>query len=84
MASDSSGTGAKSDREPRKHVEMIPREFLRVIAIWSLVPSYLVAGGLIGFLIDRMMGWFPYVTCVGLLVALVMSVRDMYRLHDEM
>jgi len=80
----SSGTGGAGGHGPREHVDMIPREFLRVIAIWSLVPSYLLAGGLIGYLIDRWANLFPYVTGVGLLVALVMAVRDMYRLHDEM
>lgn len=80
----SSGAGGAGGHGPREHVDMIPREFLRVIAIWSLVPSYLLAGGLIGYLIDRWANLFPYVTGVGLLVALVMAVRDMYRLHDEM
>lgn len=84
MASGDSGTGANGNPSPRKHVDLIPREFLRAIAVWSLIPSYLAAGGFIGFIIDRMTGWFPYMTGVGLLVALVMSVRDMYRLHDEM
>jgi F0F1-type ATP synthase assembly protein I len=79
-----SGAGGAGSPKSREHVEMIPREFLRAIAVWSLVPSYLLAGGLIGFLIDRWANLFPYVTGVGLLVALAMAVRDMYRLRDEM
>jgi len=63
---------------------MIPREFLRVIAVWSLVPSYLLAGGFFGYLVDRWLSIFPYITGVGLLIALAMAVRDMYRLRDEM
>lgn len=62
---------------------LIPQEFLKVIAVWSLVPSYLVAGGLIGYVADRWAGWFPYLTGLGLIVALAFAVRDMLRLRDE-
>jgi len=55
-----------------------------VIAVWSLVPSYLLAGGFFGYLVDRWLSIFPYITGVGLLIALAMAVRDMYRLRDEM
>jgi hypothetical protein len=82
MVSDSSPIRDHSG--PRRRLELIPREFLRVIAVWSLVPSYLVAGGIIGYLVDRGFGWFPYVTGVGLVVALVFAVRDMLRLRDEL
>jgi len=81
---DGSGSGAAGGQGPHQHVDMIPREFLRIIAIWSLVPSYLLAGGLLGYLVDRLAGLFPYITGVGLLVALAMAVRDMQRLHDEL
>lgn len=64
--------------------EMIPRGFLRIIAVWSLIPSYLVAGGFLGFLADRAVGSFPYITGLALLAALVLAVRDMLRLRDEM
>jgi hypothetical protein len=67
-----------------KHVELIPREFLRVIAVWSLIPSYLVAGGFLGWLVDRWLGSFPYAAGVGLILALIVAVRDMLRLRDEM
>lgn len=80
----SGGGGAAGKPDPREHVDLIPREFLRIIAVWSLVPSYLAAGGIIGYVIDRFTGLFPYITGVGLLVALAMAVRDMYRLRDEM
>lgn len=63
--------------------EMIPREFLHVIAVWSLIPSYLVAGGFVGWIIDRWIGTFPYLTGLFILGALAMSVRDMMRLRDE-
>ena len=80
----SSGGGPAGKSGPREHVDLIPREFLRIIAIWSLVPSYLAAGGIIGYVIDRLTGLFPYIMGVGLLVALAMAVRDMNRLHNEM
>jgi hypothetical protein len=81
---DTSGGGAAGGPGARERADLIPREFLRIIAVWSLVPSYLAAGGLIGYVIDQMANLFPYITGVGLLVALGMAVRDMYRLRDEM
>ncbi|MBI5231760.1 MAG: AtpZ/AtpI family protein [Coriobacteriales bacterium] len=71
--------GAEAKRGP----DLIPPEFLRVIAVWSIVPAYLVAGGFVGYLFDRWFGTFPYLMAVGLLVALAMSVRDMLRLRNE-
>ena len=78
--------GAKAAREHRKDgsFSLIPREFLRVIAVWSLIPSYLLAGGLAGYLADRWLGWFPYLTGAGLLLALIVAVKDMMRLRDEL
>lgn len=64
--------------------ELIPREFLRVIAVWSLIPSYLVAGGLFGYFGDQWAGTFPYITGVALLCALGLAIRDMLRLRSEM
>jgi hypothetical protein len=62
--------------------ELIPREFLKVIAVWSLIPGYLLAGGLLGYWADSKLGTFPYITGVGLLLALVLAVRDVMRLRD--
>jgi len=84
MAASDQGPETGKNHDTHKHVDLIPPEFLRVIAVWSLIPSYIAVGGFIGYLIDRAFGWFPYVTGVGLLVALIMAVRDMYRLRDEM
>jgi hypothetical protein len=75
------GTGGD---EGRRRAGLVPQEFLRVIAVWSLVPSYLLAGALLGYVADRAVGWFPYLTGAGLLVALVFAVRDMMRLRDEL
>lgn len=63
---------------------MIPREFLRVIAVWSLVPSYVVAGGFLGWIADNWLDTFPYLTGLMLLAALGLAVRDMIRLRDEL
>ena len=62
--------------------ELIPDEFLRAIGIWSLIPSYLIAGGLLGYGLDRLFGTAPYLLGVGLLVALALAVRDMWRLQE--
>lgn len=64
--------------------EMIPKEFLKIIAVWSLIPSYIVAGGFIGYVIDQSLKVFPYATGAGILLALILSVRDMLRLRDIM
>ncbi len=61
---------------------MIPGSFLRILAVWSLIPAYLAAGGLIGFALDRWWNTFPYVTGLGLILALVIAVKDMLRLRD--
>lgn len=68
----------------RANVELVPHEFVKIIAVWSLIPSYMLAGGFIGYLVDRWLHWFPYITGLGLLFALALAVRDMWRLKDEM
>jgi len=73
--------GTTGSHHPRH--ELIPRDFLHVIAVWSLVPSYIAAGGFIGWMMDRWIGTFPYLTGLFILFALGMSVRDMLRLRDE-
>lgn len=66
-----------------KTKELIPKEFLKVIAVWSLIPSYLVGGGVIGYGLDVWLDTFPYLTSLGLLLALVLAVRDMLRLKNQ-
>jgi F0F1-type ATP synthase assembly protein I len=63
--------------------DMFSPEFLKIIAIWSLIPSYLVAGGAIGYGLDRWLETFPYFTGAGLLLGLSLAVRDMLRLKKE-
>jgi len=67
----------------RSNKELIPREYLRLIALWSLIPGYLLAGGFIGWIVDSWVNTFPYLTGVCLIVALAVAVRDMIRLRDE-
>jgi hypothetical protein len=76
--------GAAGDASQDRKLEIIPRDYLRVIAVWSLIPSYLLAGGLIGYMLDRWLGWFPYMTGACLLLALIVAVRDMNRLSKEL
>jgi len=68
-----------ADKQP----DLIPREFLRVIAVWSLIPAYLLAGAFFGWLADMALHTFPYLIGVGLLLALIMAVRDALRLRDS-
>jgi len=75
------GTGSGPEhRQP----DLIPREFLRVIAVWSLIPAYLLAGAFLGWFIDAWFQTFPYGIGIGLIVALVFAVRDMLRLRDTL
>jgi len=75
------GTGSGTDHRPP---DLIPREFLRVIAVWSLIPAYLLAGAFLGWLADAWLRTFPYGIGIGLIVALVFAVRDMLRLRDTL
>jgi F0F1-type ATP synthase assembly protein I len=64
--------------------DLISKKLLKAVAVWSLIPSYLAAGGAIGYGLDRWLGTFPYFTGLGLLVAFGLAVRDMLRLKREM
>lgn len=56
---------------------------LKAIAIWSLIPSYSLAGGLIGYGLDRWLHTFPLLMGAGIIVAFALAIRDMLRLKDE-
>lgn len=71
------------DAGPRRSSDLVPREFLRVIAVWSIVPAYLVAGAFVGWLADYWLKTYPFGVAIGLLVALVLAVHDMLRLRTE-
>ncbi len=56
---------------------------LRLIAVWSLIPTYTLAGGLIGYALDHWLHTFPIITGAGIVVAFGLAVRDMLKLRDE-
>jgi len=56
---------------------------LKSIAVWSLIPSYSLAGGLIGFGLDRWLHTFPFLTGAGIVVGFGLAIRDMLKLRDE-
>lgn len=63
---------------------MKPVGFLKLVAIWSLIPTYTLAGGLVGYGLDRWLHTFPLFTGAGLLLAFGLAIRDMLKLRDEM
>lgn len=77
------GSEPRTGDGSRKNVDLIPPEFLHVIAIWSIVPAYLIMGAFFGWLLDRWLGTAPYLMGLALLAALALAVRDMYRLRNE-
>ena len=62
---------------------LISTKLLKIVAIWSIIPSYLAAGGAIGYGLDKWLTTFPYLTGAGILVAFSLAVRDMMRLKKE-
>lgn len=64
--------------------KLIPENFYKAIAVWSLIPSYLIAGGVVGYGLDRWLNTFPFIMCAGMLFAFAMSIRDMFRLRETM
>jgi F0F1-type ATP synthase assembly protein I len=57
--------------------------FLKLVAIWSLIPTYSLGGGLIGWGLDRWLHTFPVFTGAGLIIAFGLAIRDMLKLRDE-
>ena len=69
-----------SDRKP----DLISRDFMRLVAIWSIVPTWIIGGAFLGWLVDLWLHTFPYGMGVGLLVGLILAVRDMMRLKSTL
>ena len=69
------------DHKPSQ--SLIAPEFLKTIAVWSVIPAYLLAGGALGWLADKWLGTSPYLLGLGLLIALILSVRDVARLRHQ-
>jgi len=56
---------------------------LKLLTIWSLIPTYSLAGGLIGYGLDRWLHLFPILTGCGIAIGFAFAIRDMLRLRDE-
>lgn len=56
---------------------------LKLVAVWSLIPTYSLAGGLVGYGLDRWLHTFPLVTGAGIVIAFGFAIRDMLKLRDE-
>jgi F0F1-type ATP synthase assembly protein I len=57
--------------------------FLKTLSVWSLIPTYTLAGGLIGYGLDRWLNTFPFIMGSGILVGFGFAIRDMLKLRDE-
>jgi hypothetical protein len=57
--------------------------FLKLVAVWSLIPTYSLAGGLIGYGLDRWLHTFPLCTGAGIALAFGLAIRDLLKLRDE-
>jgi F0F1-type ATP synthase assembly protein I len=55
-----------------------------VLAVWSVVPAYLIAGAFLGWLADRWLGTWPFGMAIGLIFALALAVRDIIRLRETL
>ncbi len=62
---------------------MKPMRPLKLVAVWSLIPSYSLGGGLIGYALDRWLHTFPFITGAAIIVAFGLAIRDMLKLRDE-
>ena len=62
---------------------MSPMRPIKVIAVWSLIPSYLAAGGVIGYGLDRWLHTFPLIMTAGLIIGFAFAIRDMLKLKHE-
>lgn len=80
----SSGLDHQDDFGDVKRPDLISRDFMRLIAIWSIVPAWLIGGAFLGWLVDQWLHTFPYGIGVGLVLGLALSVRDVMRLRDSL
>jgi F0F1-type ATP synthase assembly protein I len=62
---------------------LLSTKLLKIVAIWSLIPSYIAAGGAIGYGLDKWFTTFPLITSAGILIAFSLAVRDMMRLKKQ-
>jgi hypothetical protein len=55
---------------------------LKILAVWSLIPTYMLAGGAIGYGLDRWLKAFPVATAICLFVGFGFAIRDMLKLRS--
>lgn len=80
----SSGLDHQDDFGGARKPDLISRDFMRLVAIWSIVPAWLIGGAFLGWLVDQWLHTFPYGVGIGLMVGLALSVRDVMRLRDTL
>jgi hypothetical protein len=64
---------------------LISPEFVRIISMWSVIPTYLIAAAVLGYFVGH---WIapaatPYIMGGFLLIALLLAVRDVARIRRE-
>ena len=65
--------------------DLISRDFMRLITVWSIVPAWLIGGAFLGWLTALWLHFpYPYGIGIGLVLGLVMSVRDVLRIRDTL
>ncbi len=57
---------------------------LKILAVWSLIPTYMLAGGAIGYGLDRWWKTFPLATGVCLMIGFGFAIRDMMKLKEQL
>lgn len=57
---------------------------LKILAVWSLIPTYMLGAGAIGYALDRWLHTSPILLLVCLLVGFGFAIRDMLKLRHEL
>jgi F0F1-type ATP synthase assembly protein I len=76
-------TNSVHGHDDKSSKSLMSPEFLRIITLWSVIPAYLIAGAALGWLADKWLGTSPYLLGLGLLLALILAVRDVARIRRE-
>jgi F0F1-type ATP synthase assembly protein I len=75
--------GIHGHDDKKSSQSLISPEFLRIIALWSVIPAYLIAGAALGYFLDQWLNTAPYIMGACLLLALILAVRDVARIRRE-
>jgi F0F1-type ATP synthase assembly protein I len=75
----------RAEIDDGKKPDLVSRDFMRLITVWSIVPAWLIGGAFLGWLFTLWLpSTYPYAIGVGLVLGLVMSVRDVLRIRDTL